>query len=215
VAAHAPLGDQASELDRPAALREQRHRQILDTAKAVFAERGYHQASINEIIGRAGIARGTFYLYFAGKHKVFDSILDEALAGLRARITAIATGPGARPPNQQLRENLERVIGYVLDDVPLTQILLSHGLPPDAESAERVDAFFAHVTEMIRSSLDQGIDLHLVRACDTRLVAAALLGAIRGMIGHLLTLESPPAVGEVVDQLIAFAMTGVVVTGQR
>ncbi|MEM9490681.1 MAG: helix-turn-helix domain-containing protein, partial [Myxococcota bacterium] len=60
--------------------RQQRRRQILSVAKRVFAENGYHSASISQIIARANIARGTFYLYFSSKQAVFDSILDEAVS---------------------------------------------------------------------------------------------------------------------------------------
>lgn len=47
--------------------KRERRQQILDAAKHVFAEAGYHGASINAIIERAEIARGTFYLYFESK----------------------------------------------------------------------------------------------------------------------------------------------------
>ncbi|HEY4179695.1 MAG TPA: helix-turn-helix domain-containing protein, partial [Kofleriaceae bacterium] len=67
----------------------ERRRQILAAAKAVFAEAGYHGASIHAIIERAEIARGTFYLYFASKAAVFDSILEQALADLRSKIHRI------------------------------------------------------------------------------------------------------------------------------
>ena len=59
----------AIRIDRAARLREDRRAQILQKAKEVFAERGYHNASISEIILRAGIARGTFYLYFRTKRR--------------------------------------------------------------------------------------------------------------------------------------------------
>ena len=78
----------------------ERRRQILSAAKAVFAEAGYHGASIHAIIERAQIARGTFYLYFESKAAVFDSILDEAMTDLRARIHRIEVADKAAPPPQ-------------------------------------------------------------------------------------------------------------------
>ncbi|MCX5743965.1 MAG: helix-turn-helix domain containing protein, partial [Proteobacteria bacterium] len=62
--------------------KQERRRKILGAAKYVFAEAGYHGASINMIIERAQIARGTFYLYFESKAAVFNSILDVAMADL-------------------------------------------------------------------------------------------------------------------------------------
>jgi AcrR family transcriptional regulator len=189
--------------------RQARRREILDCAKEVFAERGYHDASINDIISRAGIARGTFYLYFSSKQAIFESILDEALSELRSRITRINVGPGAAPPQEQLRHNLIRVMDYVLSDRALTRILLDHKQSPQAEVAERVDGFFRHVHRLIEASLQYGISMNLVRPCDSALVAAALLGAARGVVEHCLQVDPPPQVGAIVDELIAFAMRGV------
>jgi AcrR family transcriptional regulator len=48
---------------------------LLQAAEAVFAELGYHDASIVKITEAAGIAQGTFYLYFASKKDVFDELV--------------------------------------------------------------------------------------------------------------------------------------------
>jgi AcrR family transcriptional regulator len=47
-------------------------RRLLDAAERVFAELGYHDASIVKITEAAGVAQGTFYLYFTGKQEIFD-----------------------------------------------------------------------------------------------------------------------------------------------
>ncbi len=199
---------------RPARMRAERRRQILSAAKHVFAERGYHNASISGIIAQAGIARGTFYLYFSSKRIVFDSLFDEALDELRARITRIDIGEGAEPPQLQLRGSLCRVLDYLVADRDFTTMLLSQGLATDAEVAARVKEFYDHVTALLRSSLDHGIHMGLVRPCDTELIAAALLGAVRGVIGQLLAKDGPRSAEEVVDELIAFALRGVVVSAR-
>ena len=48
---------------------------ILDAAEQVFAEHGFHTASIVKITEAAGLAQGTFYLYFASKQAVFEQVL--------------------------------------------------------------------------------------------------------------------------------------------
>lgn len=60
------------------ALRERgaRTRQrLLDAAEQVFADVGYHDASIVKITESAGVAQGTFYLYFESKKQVFDELV--------------------------------------------------------------------------------------------------------------------------------------------
>jgi AcrR family transcriptional regulator len=48
---------------------------VLEAAEAVFAEHGYHDASIVKITEAAGVGQGTFYLYFGSKQDVFDELV--------------------------------------------------------------------------------------------------------------------------------------------
>src|SRR3954470_1251341 len=58
-----------------------KRRQILDGARKVFMDLGFDAASMNEIARSAGVSKGTLYVYFADKNRLFEAILeDEALA---------------------------------------------------------------------------------------------------------------------------------------
>ena len=48
---------------------------VLEAAEAVFAEHGYHEASIVKITEAAGVGQGTFYLYFSSKQEAFDELV--------------------------------------------------------------------------------------------------------------------------------------------
>ncbi len=203
----------ASEDDRAGIARAERRRQILDAATEVFAEVGYHEASINAIIERAEIARGTFYLYFESKASVFDSILDNAMRELRARIHRIdVDDPTAPPPQVQLRDVLVKVLEYVVGDRTLTRILLAGGRTVEAEAASRLEKFFADIRGIIELALHHGIAMKLVRPCNQALTAAALLGTVRGVIEALVAQgqAAPPVpIDDVVNDLIALALRGV------
>jgi AcrR family transcriptional regulator len=54
-----------------------RRSQLLDAAIWAFARSGYRRASISDIVARARVARGTFYLYFDSKEDVFLAIVDD------------------------------------------------------------------------------------------------------------------------------------------
>lgn len=56
--------------------RQQKRRTILDAAAAEIARYGYDRANINTIAERAGIGRGTIYLYFDSKDEILDALLD-------------------------------------------------------------------------------------------------------------------------------------------
>lgn len=189
--------------------KQERRRKILGAAKHVFADAGYHGASIHMIIERAQIARGTFYLYFESKAAVFNSILDVAMTDLRARLKRIeVSDPSAPPPQVQLREQMIATLEYVVGDRPLAILLLSAGHTPDAEAAERLELFFGEVRDLLERALETGMEIGLVRKLRPRLVAAAMLGMIRGVIERMVHETDAPTVDEVVDEMLLVALRG-------
>ena len=190
--------------------KQERRRQILAAAKAVFADAGYHGASIHAIIERAQIARGTFYLYFESKAAVFDSILDHAMSDLRARIKRIEVEDTSAPaPQVQLREQVVAILDYIVGDRALATLLLSAGHTPEAEASERLELFFTEVRELLKRALETGMEIGLTRRCNVELASAALLGMIRGVIEHIIRTDGKTTVDEVVTEMLMVALRGV------
>src|SRR3954468_13980654 len=74
-----------------------RRRQLLSAATTVFARRGYRAASISDIVATAGVARGTFYLYFESKAQVFLAIADDFYDRLELAIAQGEVPPSMTP----------------------------------------------------------------------------------------------------------------------
>ena len=75
------------------AKRLDRRTQLLSSARAVFAKNGYEDATVSEIVRRAGVAQGTFYLYFPGKEALagaFAELMSERFAEIATEKTARA-----------------------------------------------------------------------------------------------------------------------------
>jgi AcrR family transcriptional regulator len=191
-------------------IKAERRRQILDCAKQLFSEKGFHNASVSDIVDEAGIARGTFYLYFTGKRDIFDSLLDDLLAELRRRIKPIDLGEGSPDPLDQVKANIRRVLELVIEDPNLIQILLHHAAGLDQRSAELLRTFYDRVLTLIERSLEHGIRLGLVRPCHTRIVAACILGTIKEVADWLTSRrwELPPT-DVLVDEIIRFGLGGI------
>ena len=54
-----------------------KRQQILDSAVAVFAEKGFYNAKVTDIAHKAGVAHGTVYLYFQTKEDILIQIFEE------------------------------------------------------------------------------------------------------------------------------------------
>jgi AcrR family transcriptional regulator len=82
---------------------EATRRRLLEAAELVFADQGYHEASIVKITERAGIGLGTFYLYFDSKQSIFEALvidlnrrvrhsMSESMSGATSRLEAERAG---------------------------------------------------------------------------------------------------------------------------
>jgi AcrR family transcriptional regulator len=79
-----------------------KRRQILDGARKVFMDLGFDAASMNEIARSAGVSKGTLYVYFADKNRLFEAIVeDEALE--QSKVVVFNFDP-LRDPKTTLRE---------------------------------------------------------------------------------------------------------------
>lgn len=68
---------------------EARLNELLDAAQQMFFERGYETTSVNDIIERVGVAKGTFYHYFKSKEDLLDRMVDRWNQGTLERVRAL------------------------------------------------------------------------------------------------------------------------------
>lgn len=80
---------------------------LLDAARRVFAAKGYHAASMNDVARAAGVAKAAMYHYFDGKHGMLEALHTDLWSEGAARLKAA-------PPARDLREALWVVGGEYL-----------------------------------------------------------------------------------------------------
>jgi AcrR family transcriptional regulator len=188
--------------------RQARREQVLQHAKRIFARKGYHRTNIADIVAKAQIARGTFYLYFQNKKDLFEELLEQVLGELRLRIQRLRIGPGEPEPVEQLRKNLIRVLNFLLAERELTDILLNHSTGFDRELDSRIREFYERVADQIQRSLDLGMQMRLVRDCDTRAVAYCILGGIKEVVGQA-SRHRRRDISKLAEEILGFGLRGV------
>lgn len=170
----------------PSREREQRRAQILAVATEVFAEKGYHDARIDDIVVGAGIARGTFYLYFSDKRAIFEELVDGFLTRLDASIERIELTDNAPRHMNEIAENLRRVFARFAAEPAMARILLSAAVGIDADFDRKLLAFYDEVTAMLSRALTQGEAAGLVRPGNAALRAHCLTGALKECLHQLM-----------------------------
>lgn len=183
---------------------EATRRRLLQTAEEVIAEQGFFRASVAEITRRAGVAQGTFYLYFKAKEDIFRTLVREMSHDLRQELQQAIAAIEDRCDAE--RVGFEAFLGFVLRRRNLYTVM---------RECEFVDPelhrwYYERLAEGYVRGLRQAMDRGQIRQLDPEAVAYALMGAFQ-MVGMRWTLwhgERPP--NEVVESVISLFLHGLV-----
>ena len=180
----------------------ERRQQILTVARDVFARRGYHQATIDDIVAEAGVARGTFYLYFEDKRAIFENLIDRFAQLLTMAIVRIDPADEGRSVAEQVRENIRRIIGTCLIERSMTKILFTDAIGVDPTFDRKIQSFYDAVMQLLTESLKEGQALGIVTDGEPRVLAIMSIGALKELLYQAVTLGLAEESAEVLTQQI-------------
>lgn len=89
--------------------------EILEAALAIFAEKGFAATRMEDIAQRAGVTKGTIYLYFPGKDELFKSLARETVGRALADVSKILADNPA-PPRRMLIRVLETINNFLQNE---------------------------------------------------------------------------------------------------
>lgn len=189
-------GAAGSDTPRPKTARGEATRQaILAAAEVVIGRQGYSEASIGAITREAGVAQGTFYIYFSSKDEVFSELVAEMGRMLRHVIAEATAGFTDRLAAE--REGLRAFLAFVSAHPELYRIV---------QEAQFVDpaayrAYFRTFAEGYRDGLAKAARAGTIRPGDAEVRAWALMGIARALGELQVVFEA----GQDIDHLVATA----------
>jgi AcrR family transcriptional regulator len=187
----------------------ERRQQILVAARDVFAKRGYHQATIDDIVAQAGVARGSFYLYFEDKRAVFSDLIDRFAQQLSMSISRIVTDDPARPVAAQVLDNTRAIIGTCLAERTMTKILFTDAVGIDPAFDRKLATFYDAVVQLLTESLKDGQALGIVADGEPRVLAYLTIGALKELLYQAVTLGlAEESADALTQQMYAFLSGG-------
>jgi len=173
---------------RGQAARRERKQQILVSAREVFAKRGYARTTVDDIALEAGVARGTFYLYFDDKRDAFEELVDGFAGQIGASIVRIVTDDPKRTVAAQVLENIRAILGVCLAERTMTKILFTDAVGVDPEFEHKLTTFYDSVVQLLTESLKDGQALGVVADGEPRVLAYLTIGALKELLYQAVTL---------------------------
>ncbi|MEB2310715.1 MAG: TetR/AcrR family transcriptional regulator [Sorangiineae bacterium] len=199
---------------KPVANKAERQHDILTAARDLFAKRGYHQTTIDDIVAEAGVARGTFYLYFEDKRAIFVDLIDRFNARISMAILRISPDDSAHTVAEQVRANIRAIIGVFLSERAMTKILFTDAVGVDPAFDRKLATFTDEVVGLLTESLKEGQGLGIVADGEPRVLAYLTIGALKELLYQAVTLGLSEESAEVLtQQLYSFLSEGYLRTG--
>lgn len=199
---------------RSPAKREERRQQILSCARDAFAEQGYQAVTVDEVVARAQIARGTFYLYFDDKRAVLDALVDEFLQRILGVIVGIDIAHTEVSPREQLRQNIERIARLALSEPAMLKVALRDATGLDPAFDAKIRSFYEALRKLLGESLEEGQQNGIVRAGDRAVMVSIGLGGLKELVLDAVTGSLDRSPEALVDELMRFLDFGVLVQGR-
>jgi AcrR family transcriptional regulator len=161
-------------------LSEERKNEILDAALEVFSELGLQEASVDDVVERAGLSKGTLYWYFKSKDRLIGALMKRFFAQELGKIRELQKGRGS------VRERLlrySREVENVVKRMPRALTLEFYAVAVRQKSVrkflgELYVTYCNELAELLREGMDRGEFVWM----DTSQMSAAITGLCEGLI---------------------------------
>lgn len=178
-----------------------RREAILDAATAVFAERGYDGAAMDDVAAAAGISKALIYEHFPSKKDLHASLVERETTELFARLEANA-GAGTHGA-ERMRGGVEAFLGFVAERRTAWRMLFRDAADAEvAETLHRVESLAVGL--IVALTADEPGDLPEE---DREMYARMLSGALQALANWWLDHPEVP-LERLADRVMDFAWVG-------
>ncbi|SAI39775.1 TetR family transcriptional regulator [Bordetella ansorpii] len=156
---------------------ETRRGELMDAALALFLDKGFDGASVDEIVNRADVAKGTFYLYFKTKDDVLQALRERFVEQFLACLEDAVAGCAADDWAGRLDAWIEAGIALYLKEFALHDLVF-HEFRPSHRHARNDNVVIAHLARLIEGGVRAGA----WRSRNPRQTAAMVFSAVHGAV---------------------------------
>ncbi|HEX4905620.1 MAG TPA: TetR/AcrR family transcriptional regulator [Acidimicrobiales bacterium] len=154
-----------------------RRRQLLDSALDVFATRGFHGASMNDVAEAAGVTKPVLYQHFESKRQLFVELLEDVGSRL-GQLVAEATA-AADAPREKVEKGFAAYFRWIDGNRAAFSLLFGGSVRLDTEFADAVHHVESFLAEAIATLIEADLDDE-----HRRTIAHGIVGLAEGTGRH-------------------------------
>lgn len=188
-------------------LQIKRQKEIIDAASQIFSSVGFHRADMNDIAKLANIAKGTVYLYFPSKKKLFLAVIFDGLKNLADNIEDVVNN--SNDPIEEFKNSIVAYINFFKENQPYYRILLH----PEKEVKEDIENTWHNYTlskiPTIEDTLNKCVEHGLFKKINTKSAAHMILGMIDQTIGLWISDKKNESIESMTEQVLEIIFKGI------
>lgn len=185
---------------------QSRRAKILEVGKEVLAEEGYKNVAIKTIAERAGIATGTFYLYFANKDKLVETIAEEMYQRLLERIRQERSKYTATV--DKLQASMKTCLDVFREEKQMAKILLIQVPGISKILNHKLVNIEKELIQLVKKDLDELVEQKEIPPQNTYISACAFVGTFRQVLMSWLREGQPESLDETWETLLKYNLRG-------
>ena len=176
-------------------------KKLFDAAMELIGERGFTDASVDEIVHRAGVAKGTVYYHFAGKAELVEALIADRLRPAIVRFQAVAA-EHADDPRAAIEAIVRAELEFLAEEKSFSKLLLTEMWREDRVWRETLLLHRREMVTVIRNVIEQGVASGVFRDdIDPEFGASALFGMTATAALDWLAFEPDKPLEDVLSQI--------------
>jgi AcrR family transcriptional regulator len=189
--------------------RDERRAQLVAAAREIFGEKGYHEATVDDITKRAGVAKGTFYLYFSEKKEIYYDLVRSFFQHIVDIGATVAQEVNTVSEfYARIEKAALRLLGVFADHHALARLVYRESASLDPNLEKMLKEFYRQIAQVEAENIKVGIRLGIFRPVDPLVCAYAHIGMVERVALGLLREPSAPPAADVVREMLGIAFEG-------
>ncbi|HOC94156.1 MAG TPA: TetR/AcrR family transcriptional regulator [bacterium] len=177
--------------------RQKRRKQIFKGAVRVFAEKGYHSATTQEIADAAGLAKATLYEYVREKEDILLLTMEEAILQLNDKIEKALSGENNH--EERLKKTILVQLEFARDFSGAARVLRHEGANLSAAGKKRYSELIDGQLNVMQTIIDEGIEAGCFRKLNSRVAAELFLHSCTYFFSYGDMPFQKPPIGDVIE----------------
>ena len=179
--------------------------EIIDAAMELFANKGYHETTMSDVVDASNTSKGTVYYYFDNKQELFETMINDVISRLYNSFERIAEKDCS--VKDKLKKMMEVHANFYKKNYKLAFSIFMEGKKIDADCKEEIWRWHKKFNSLVENVMKDGVEEGLLKDKNLKLMSFSFLGLTNSFGPSVF--EGDYDVNELVDYTIELFLQGV------